>query len=89
MTTPGEAVGIDSADPGESDSNPDGKSRSHWLLLFINSSSVAGFANPRFCSIWVCMASAIRKQLNQNGRHRFLVLHFRQNDEDSASCLTR
>src|ERR1700678_1743145 len=59
------------------------------VVLFFNSSSVAGFQNPHSCSIRVCMASAIRKQLKQNGQHRFLELRFRQNDEDSASSLTR
>jgi hypothetical protein len=46
--------------------------------LFINSSSVAGFENLRSCGIRVCMTSAIYKQLKKNGRHRFLVVRFRQ-----------
>ena len=33
------------------------------------------------------MASAIRKPLKKNGRHRSREPRFRQNDEDSASCL--
>jgi hypothetical protein len=50
----------------------------HWQPLFINSSSVAGFENQRSCGIRVCMTSAIRKYLKQNGSPRFSVVHFRQ-----------
>jgi hypothetical protein len=65
MAQPGEAVGIDSANPSKSASDLEGRYRSHWLLLFVNSSSVVGFANPCSCNIRVCTASAIRKQLKQ------------------------
>jgi hypothetical protein len=76
MAALGEAAGIDRANLSESVSNPDESCRSHWLILVINSSSVAGFANPRSGSIGVCMASAICKRLNQNGGHRLLVAAF-------------
>jgi hypothetical protein len=55
------AVGIDSANPGECASITDWKIRGHSLCFFGNSSSVAEFENRRSCSIWICMASAIRK----------------------------
>jgi hypothetical protein len=65
---PGEAVGIDNANPSESASIPGSKVRTSLVA-------------PLNQFTHVCMARAICKQLKQNGQHRFLVLHLRQNDE--------
>src|ERR1700733_15534622 len=79
------AVGIDSANPGECASITDWERQGYSLCFFGNSSSVAEFENRRSCSVWICTARAIRKELNQNGQCRFSAAQFRQNDENSSS----
>jgi hypothetical protein len=67
----------------------DWKIRSHSLCFFGNSSSVAGFDNLRSCGIWVCMTSAIYKQLKKNGGILILDDAFSTNGENATNCLAR